>query len=74
MDRPARNPVALPGVYSDPRLSPSEQDVYATAHLFRALKGSGITHNKNPIWSIQMPTASVGELLQLSYIGLRHSS
>jgi hypothetical protein len=55
---------------------PSEQDVYATAHLFRAIASSEghNSHLKVPIWPIQIPTTDVGELYQLSYISLRHST
>lgn len=78
MDRSSsgRNPVSLPGVFSDPRLSPTEQDVYGTAHLFRALARSAghNTYNKNPIWPIQVPSRDVGELYQTAYISLRHST
>jgi hypothetical protein len=76
MDRAQTNRAALPGVYSDPRLSPTEQDVYATAHLFRALASSQShnTHNKNPIWAIQDPAASVSELYQLAYINKNRST
>lgn len=76
MDRLSHNPVSLPGVYSNPNLSPSEQDVYATAHLFRALASSvgHNTHNKSPISEIQFPNIDVAQLYQLGYISLRHSS
>jgi hypothetical protein len=76
MDRSARNPVALPGVYSDPRTSPTEQDVYAMGHLFRAIASSEgkNTHNKSPVSEIQMPSLDLGALYQLGYISLRHST
>ena len=76
MDRPQRNPVSLPGVYSNPRVSPTEQDVYATAHLFRAMAStqSHNTHNKSPISEIQFPNTDLGMLFQLGYISLNHST
>jgi hypothetical protein len=76
MDRSSRNPAALPGVYSDPRVSPTEQDVYATAALFRGISADRThnTHVKVPLWPIQIPSADVGALYQLSYISLNHST
>jgi hypothetical protein len=76
MDRSARNPASLPGVYSNPQLSPTEQDVYATAHLFHTLakENSHNTHPKVPLWPIQIPSMDVAGLYQLSYISLNHST
>lgn len=76
MDRPSPNPVALPGVYSSRILSPSEQDVYATAHLFHTLakEQSHNTHPKVPLWPIQIPSMDIAGLYQLSYISLNHST
>jgi hypothetical protein len=57
-------------------LAVSEQDQYATAHLFRAIANTEghTTHMKVPIWPIQVPSAEMADLVQSSYIALRHST
>ena len=74
MDRPSLNPAAIPG--PAPRLLPTEQEVYATAHLFRAMANTqGHTaHAKAALWPIQIPSAEIADLYQQSYIALRHST
>jgi hypothetical protein len=76
MDRSARNPASLPGVYSNPLLSPTEQDVYATGHLFRGIAATEghNTVNRNPKWTIASAAQDMGQLLQLAFIELRHST
>jgi hypothetical protein len=76
MDRSSRNPAALPGVYSDPRNSPTEQDVYATGALFRGIAATQghNSHPKVPLDVIQFPNLDVGALLQNAFIALRHST
>ena len=76
MDIPAKNPAGLPVPSCLNRITPDEQTVYATAHLFRAIASSEghNTHNKNPIWPIQVPMQESAGLTQLAYISLRHST
>jgi hypothetical protein len=78
MERPAINPAVGPNTlqFSNRLLAPSEQDVYATAAMFRAIaiRQGHNTSNKNPIWAIQVPAQEYADLIQLGYINLRRST
>jgi hypothetical protein len=80
MDRVSTNPsiAQITAPFSVRQLQVSEQDQYATAHLFRALAATAghTAHNKSPEWELFFPDAAMEHagLDQTGYLALRRSS
>jgi len=77
MRRPPNNPVTPPSLrFSDPITTPTEQDVYATAHLGRAMANSAghTTHNKLPFWGIMFQLQEQADMVQNMFLGIRRTT
>jgi hypothetical protein len=74
MDTPKRNPAGIPVPSCFSHITPTEQDVYATAYLFRALANSGDVDNISAFEKcVMQPTQETADLYQNGYIAYRHT-
>jgi hypothetical protein len=69
-----RNPAGIKVSPLLDRISPTEQDVYATAHLARALANSGDVDSILAFeWCAFFPTQESADLAQTAILGIRRT-
>ena len=71
-----RNPAGIRVSPLLDRISPTEQDVYASGYLGRAMANSAghTTHNKLPFWAVFFPLQESADLAQTTILGIRRTT